>query len=392
MTRPLLSIAIPTRNRPIYLLSVLDEFLRCTRSDFEVIVQDNSDDDVLRSEIARRGDSRVRYTYTAARLSVVQNCDLAIQACAGHFVCMLGDDDGLLLEESLELVAQCVAKRVEAVVPSSFYYTWPGLRHKIWGNMSGRLAGAKFTGRCERVDVAGELSLALARGGAFGLFHMPRVYHGFVSKEVLSRLYDLAGTCFPGPSPDMANAVALSRIIHKCYLVSFPFIIVGHSKGSGGGMGSEKKHWGDISAQAHLPLDTAARWNRAIPFFWSGPTIYAQSAHCAIGALCRQDAPHINFACLYAACLIYERHSWGAVILAVRHSGEWLPWLAVRVLGYSMVISARRARSFVGNLIKHLRRSSQTDAAADMAEATAAARRRVSRQVLPPPATLVKFT
>lgn len=383
MTRPLLSIAIPTRNRQSYLLNAVDEFLRCTRQDFEIVIQDNSDDDGLRNEFAQRGDPRVRYAFTAERLSVVQNCDLAVQACVGAFVCMLGDDDGLLLDESLELVARCLAEGVEAVVPGAYYYTWPSLRHKTWGDVGGQLYEARFTGRCAPLDAARERDVALARGGAFGLFRMPRVYQGFVSNEVLCRLREQAGTCFPGPSPDMANAVALTRIVHRCVEASFPYVIMGHSKGSGGGMGAEKKHRGDISAQAHLPRDTAARWNRAVPFFWSGPTIYAQSAHCAIGALWQDDAPRINFACLYASCLIYERHFWREVLEAMRHSGEWLPWLSIRIGAYAAVITARRARSFVGNLVRHLWRSRHAEAAVDMAAAIALARQRISSQGLP---------
>ncbi len=374
---PLLSIAVPTRNRQTYLLVLVDDLLRSPRRDFEIVVQDNSDDDSLRADLQSRLDDRLRYNFCAERLSVVQNCDDAVRACTGRYVCMLGDDDGLLLDESLELLQRCLSENIDAVVPGAYYYTWPSLTHKTWGNVGGRLYEARFSGRCEPLDANRERDLALARGGAFGLFQMPRVYQAFVAAGPLQKLREMAGTCFPGPSPDMANAVALTKVVNRCWHIDFPYIIMGHSKGSGGGMGAEKKHRGDIANQTHLPTNTAALWNPAIPFFWSGPTIYAQSAHCALRALWIPPVPRINLSCLYASCLIYERWFWQETLAAMRHSGDWMPWLYVRALGQALVITARRARSFFNNVVRHSGKVPEVQTA-DIAQAMALARKRIN--------------
>jgi hypothetical protein len=110
MIRPLLSIAIPQRNRPSNLLYAVHDVLSCTRNDFELVFQESSDHDVLRGEVERQGDPRARYTHTLARLLDVQSCDFATQTCAKQCVYAVGDDDRRLLKKLLELVAQCLTE------------------------------------------------------------------------------------------------------------------------------------------------------------------------------------------------------------------------------------------------------------------------------------------
>ena len=66
------------------------------------------------------------------------------------------------------------------------------------------------------LDVKSELKKVIKDGfGTLGL--LPKVYQGVVSRQLLDKLYDKCGTYFPGPSPDMANAVALSILTDKVY-------------------------------------------------------------------------------------------------------------------------------------------------------------------------------
>jgi hypothetical protein len=352
----LLSIVIPTRNRPDYLETLVRALLASPRRDFEIIIQDNSDDDQLRHRLGAFCDSRLSYHYYEQRVSVVSNCDMAVDAARGHYVCMLGDDDGLLLEESLTFLTACRNSQIDGVVPSSYYYTWPDVISKAWGNIGGRLYHARFTGRVRSLDVGLELRRVISDGGALGLRDLPRVYHGFVSRSALLRLKAVAQTYFPGPSPDMANAVALSRVIGWCVRADYPYIVVGHSRGSGGGMGAEKKHKGELSRQHHLPADTVATWSSAIPFFWSGPTIYAQSAYRALHALWPDGGrPRMTYACLYASCLVYEPQYWRSTLEAVSAAREWRPGLLVRVTAHAIRILVQRIRSYVRNFTAHMR-------------------------------------
>jgi hypothetical protein len=381
----LLSIVIPTRNRSVYLKRLLSGLLSSARSDFEVVVQDNSDDDSLSEYVVSLDDTRVRYFYLPERVSVVRNSDLAVGAAGGDYVCMLGDDDGLLLDESLELLAAARSSDIDAVIPEAYYYTWPSLVHKTWGQIGGRLFEKSFSGKVRSIDANRERRSVLAAGAAFGLYLMPRVYQAFVSRKTLSSLRAVAGTCFPGPSPDMANALALTRFAANVLYVDFPYVIMGHSGGSGGGMGAAKVHRGDIRQQTHLPPDTADNWNPAIPFFWSGPTIYAQSAYQAISTVWpKTEFPVLNYSTLYATCFVYEPQFWRTTFSAMRASKEPMVGLIMRTAASCLAILARRSRSFVRNLALNSSKREPAEAVEDICVAIRVARARIAASGLHP--------
>jgi hypothetical protein len=382
MKPPLLTVAIPTRNRSDLLLVLVDELLRSVRQDFEIVIQDNSDTDSLRDELSRRGDPRVHYDFEQSRISVVENCDRAVGAAQGGFVCMLGDDDGILLEESLDLVDYCLASGIDAVVPGAYYYAWPSVVHKVWGNVGGRLYEASLNGALRHMQTEIELRSVLTRGGALGLGRLPRVYHGFVSRRALNRVKEVAGTYFPGPSPDMANAIAVSAVLASYVCVDFPYILMGHSRSSAGGLGAEKKHRGNVAAQAHLPADTVSTWHAAIPFFWSGPTIYAQSVHRAAQAMWGPRAPQLHHAWLYAACLVYERYAASEIWSAMKKSGEALPALCTKVAWHASALLFRRAVTYLRNLWIHRFGRRSNEPVATIAAAIQLARQRVAGQGL----------
>lgn len=353
---PLLSLVIPTRNRQPYLLALLGALRASPRQDFEIVIQDNSDTNTLEATVAAWGDARIRYAYRRERLPIDLNCEAAVRQARGTYVCMLGDDDGLLLDESLRMLAQAASAGVDAVVPSASFYAWPGLTHATWGSVGGRLDAARWNGQVRPVDVAGELRRTLRWCGTRGLGTMPRVYQGFVAREALERLRVRAGTAFPGPSPDMANAVGLCAVVSRAVAIDYPFIVMGHSAGSGGGMGAARQHQGDIRAQPHLPPDTADRWDPRIPFFWSGPTIYAQSI---VDALARLDPPVPDavpsMPSLYASCLVFEGALREEIWRVVGAAGD-VPRLHARIAFEVALLVGRRARFFVRNLPGRLRR------------------------------------
>lgn len=345
----LLSIAIPTKNRQSYLVNLVDELLRSDRQDFEIVIQDNSDDDQLAAYVAGLNDARVHYAYFGEWISVVDNCDAAIRACSGEYVCMLGDDDGLLLEESLAALADALREDADALVPAVLSYNWPDLSHHSIGGLSGKLyLRASDPGRRK---FARDLRRVVARSGAMGLEGIPCVYHGFVRLKVLRELEQKTGSNFPGPSPDMANAIGIGTIIKNCKFTSTPLVITGHSRRSAGGQGMMKKHRGAISAQTHLPADTSAKWYPDIPFFWSGPTIYAQSLRSALQRTGEAGLGKPRDACLYTSCFIFEPDFRQETWRALRQSGNSLWVLAPQMAYYAAVITLKRAVNYKNNLL-----------------------------------------
>lgn len=379
-TNTLLSIAIPTKNRQKYLTVLLDELLHCTRSDFEIVIQDNSDEDSLRAWVEARDDSRLRYNHHAAWISVVDNCDRAILACSGEFICMLGDDDGIMLDEALDELAGARRDSVDAVMGPVVNYVWPDLDHPMFDQFGGKLylRPVKGTSTSENMYELGRR--VVGRGGALGLEDLPCVYHGFIRRSVLDKLYELTGSYFPGPSPDMANAVGLAAVLKKLRRSARVLVITGHSISSTAGAGTQRKHHGPVADQKHLPPDTVETWYPDIPFFWSGPTIYAQSLRRSLERTGNTALGKPDMACVYAACRLFHGEYRDAREAAIQHYEGSKFLLAAKIVQCYAVISFRRARNLVPKLAgRVLRAQAKTLDARSIAEAIRAFRLQQSK-------------
>jgi glycosyltransferase involved in cell wall biosynthesis len=102
MQPPLLSITMPTRNRPVLLERALRSVLRAVApvaEHVEVAVSDGSDDgasaDVVR-RILTGWRAAHRYVWNRPALSLVENMNRAVEISTGEWVMQLDDDDYLL--------------------------------------------------------------------------------------------------------------------------------------------------------------------------------------------------------------------------------------------------------------------------------------------------------
>ncbi|MEG2541541.1 MAG: glycosyltransferase, partial [Clostridia bacterium] len=95
--KKILSIIIPTKNRQEYCIAAIKHICELSvRTDFEIVIQDNSDDDSLRQAVASIGDKRVIYNYHGGVLSFVDNFSEGFEHSCGEYVCYIGDDDTVL--------------------------------------------------------------------------------------------------------------------------------------------------------------------------------------------------------------------------------------------------------------------------------------------------------
>jgi len=109
-----LSIAIPTFNRAEFLRQNLLDLRRQIRlldQPVEVVISDNASTDDSESVVSEFFSEEVpfRYLRNSTNLGMDVNVDLAIQACRGEFVLLLGDDD-LLGSNALEEILNCITK------------------------------------------------------------------------------------------------------------------------------------------------------------------------------------------------------------------------------------------------------------------------------------------
>lgn len=350
---PLISIVVPTRNRHFYLAILARSLLAMPEPDFELVVHDNSDaPGGFEAATGKLADPRLRYVYDPTQMSITQNFEKALTHARGEYVCMIGDDDGVT--EAIFGVARWLkAHGIEAATTPVATYLWPGVESALNGKQTtGILRMPWFTSRIRLVDAKAALEVVLA-SGAIRIGELPCVYQGIVSRQALERLNALSGTRFPGPSPDMANAVGLSAVIDRFARISFPVVISGSCNVSGAAEGARHQHHGEIADKAFLPPDTASRWPSTVPFYFSGPTLWAATLiHALIATGRGTAAQRLRYDRLYAACSVFTPKYRDRVALVRRHHPALVSSAA---FSWSIAwIWHLRARALIGNIWSRL--------------------------------------
>jgi len=347
---PILSIVIPTRNRHAYLAKLVRCLLTMESPDFELIVHDNSEESRPYAELCGEiRDSRLRYFFAPKSMSITENFERGISLARGSYVCMIGDDDGIT-ECIIDVAHWMRAVGVDAAVAKVPTYLWPGVSSKLErAQTQGILLMPKYSGRVEIVSESAALDRVLKSGG-MRISDLPSVYQGVISKRALDELKSRAGTYFPGPSPDMANAVGLSAVIERFARIDLPIVISGLCPSSGAAEGARHAHEGEIAEKRFLAPDTATTWPRQVPFYFSGPTLWASSLVRALTATGRVNMlARLRLDRLYAACAVFNpryksrvqearakdpaRVSSPAFVLAV----FWIWWQRLKALMQNLV-------------------------------------------------------
>lgn len=302
------SIVIATKDRYETLFDCIRGLLINYDNDkCEIVVRDNSSSPRSEEFLAEFNTYRsVVYSANSSPVSQSENCETAVALASGEFITLIGDDDcvasGLIR----------IADWMDELCIDSFF---PGFSTYFWPGVSARLSSSNDTGHLNIAPISpphivcaeSQRKAVLASGGT-SLEKLPRLYYGLTRRSCLDHLKAVAGKCFPGPSPDMANAFALSYIVKKFVVAELPIFIAGNSRKSAAGLGLRGKHVGEINELPFLPTNTAQNWNSSIPFFWSGQTIWCQSAFAAATSMGhavefeRENA----FRVLYARALVYH--------------------------------------------------------------------------------------
>ena len=118
---PLVSIIIPTFDRPRYLQEAIETVLAQTYSNIELLIFDNGmlDETRLVAENAAGRDPRVRFQRNERDLGMSANFNALARAARGEFLAAIGDDDRLLPDFVNRLVG---VMRPELAIAFSNHY------------------------------------------------------------------------------------------------------------------------------------------------------------------------------------------------------------------------------------------------------------------------------
>jgi hypothetical protein len=306
--KTILSICVATKNRYYYLKFLVKYFNSINSNEIELVIHDNSELGANKDFVNFLdyiNDPRVKYYYLEESVSQTENFDHVVSKASGEYVTMLGDDD-IFSKYLIEYVKQWSRNEIDAILPLKGLYTWPDVIPRFYKNSSGVFQPTECTGKVECVDAYSLLDEVMKTGGT-QILNLPRVYHGVVRKNILDQVYQESGSYFPGPSPDMANAIALCKYVKKYISIDIPLVISGQGSLSAAGKGATGHHHGEISKVEQLPKDASSKWTPGVPFYWSGNTIYAESV---IHSLKRMNMSEyiskFNYEYLYARCFVFD--------------------------------------------------------------------------------------
>lgn len=300
MEKILLSIVIPTYNRYQYLFEAIKACLTIPSEEFEVVVQDNTENNQdAMCFIEKLNDKRVKYFHKREHISVSENCDMGIAHAVGEYVTMIGDDDSVC-SGMIKAAHFCKDNDIDSVCFLVPGFNWPDMEFVGKKSEANLFYAEEADGSVYELDAKQELCKSLKDNCGISI-NMPRVYHGLVSKSCLDRIYSKIGTYFPGPSPDMANAVAVCLETKRTVFVKDYLMVSGYGNSSGRGECNRQQHYGDLTTKPWLPKDILERWDRNIPAIFSAETITVQSASEALKAMnIKQFIRMLDYGSLYA--------------------------------------------------------------------------------------------
>lgn len=113
MSPPLVSICIPTYQRPELLERAVRSCLAQTYPHFEIRITDNSLDDASGQRIARLKDPRIHYHHNGTNLDPHGNSNLVAKQATGQYIKFLMDDD-LLKPRCLEFMVAALEQNPSA--------------------------------------------------------------------------------------------------------------------------------------------------------------------------------------------------------------------------------------------------------------------------------------
>ncbi|NLI35983.1 MAG: glycosyltransferase [Bacteroidales bacterium] len=297
--KPLLSIVVPTKDRYVYLRSLVRLIDSFKSNDIELVLQDNTKDNSSILEFLKNY-SNIVYNHTPKQITVTQNSDDAVNNSHGKYVCFIGDDDGVT-KHILRCVMLMEEKNIDVVVPSDLSYFWPSYISKSTGNISGTLSYKPYDFSLKKTGINKVLKEILYKGFV-DRGRLPLLYHGIVKRSVLDNIYAQIGTYFPGQSPDIANGVALCFTAKSYYRINAPIIISGASAMHGGGIRKMKRGYAEIDNLPFLSSDAKAKWEKKLPKIWCGQTVWCESAVKALRCMGHKEmVKDVNFEYLYAS-------------------------------------------------------------------------------------------
>ena len=294
--RPLLTIAIATKDRIPYAIIAIQSILRIADPRLELVIQDNSESRELESYLkANIRDSRLRYRYTPPPFSSIDNFNAALELSSGDYVCLIGDDDGVN-PEIMDAVLWAQQENIDrlSISPMMAAYLWPnaGVSSTLFTKITGGvLSITPFKPTLIEINAEREMLALICNGGVYYHdFFLPKLYHGIVRRSCLVALHQQTGVFIGGLSPDIYAAISLSCIAKRVFITNYPLTLPGACKSSTSvSEGAQKAYSVRLEDAPHFRDRENYEWSKLVPRIYCKETIWAESCIAALDAMGRKD-------------------------------------------------------------------------------------------------------
>jgi len=267
-------------------LSTVEGILKHIKGEnFEIVVYDNSDEEILGTKLRQKiEDERVRYFYDSSEMAIVNNFNKSLSKASGEYICFIGDDDSVH-PEILNIANWANQNGYESVIGSnSIYYEWP------YGEVDGKLTIYPHFNAFKEINLESELIKFSKEGAVYYLNHdLSKIYHGLVKKGCMDNVYNKTGSFFNGLTPDSYGAIALSNVVKKAIRIDFPISIAGTCFEAKSTHKTEEARKRKLKDAPHFKGRGGYNWSDQVPMVYSGETVWAESAICALQLMGRDD-------------------------------------------------------------------------------------------------------
>ncbi|MDE6758671.1 MAG: glycosyltransferase family 2 protein [Clostridia bacterium] len=304
-----LSIIIPTKNRQFYCKEAIEQILSLNLKSTQLVIQDNSDTNELFDYIVKLNNEKIKYNYHPGILSFVDNFSEAVSLADGEYICMIGDDDGVL--PFIEDIVDKFTKQgnCDAIIPGlNSVYCWPSSQPIFKKAEDGFLCVSFVNKKFKKVNPKDGLKLLLRRGGMdYQECLIPRLYHGIVRRQILEDIKEVTGKYFGGLTPDIYMAVSLALVCRDVFSIGFPVTVSGICPRSGSSDSATGRHTGKLEDAPHFRGHTNYKWDKTVPEIYSVETIWGETVLQALNDFKEKDR-HKQFSIKYLDSLCYLKY------------------------------------------------------------------------------------
>ncbi|MCQ6563569.1 glycosyltransferase [Paenibacillus mendelii] len=261
------SIVIPTRNSPNTLEFTLKTCLNQSFSDYEIVVCDNSSDNMTEQLIKRLDDSKIRIVKPEQELAMTDNFNFAVSQIEGEYVIVLGSDDGLLLHALDTLDVLLDAFQTKLLTWNLLAYGWPDVQLEGYQNYFAIPNVA--TGRVGHQYMEGKEVIRAVAQYEVTYNVLPMLYcNSVVHSDLLSELVEKTGSVYKSISPDAYSGFTLAYLQKRYISINIPMSIGGNSGNSTGmsyAFGKDKKSEKITNDYLRLNRKTGLNVHKQIP-------------------------------------------------------------------------------------------------------------------------------